>query len=97
VSEPARAAVPSGPALDAALRRLPRADAKRLRRDLASAADPRVYEEIADHVLASAALLDDPAFARAMDEVRRHPPDWSGPARSIDEWRALVHDTGTAR
>jgi hypothetical protein len=92
------AAASSGwPVLTAALDRLPTADAGRLRRVLEKTTDPRLYREIANHVLASARLLDDPGFRTAMDDVRQNPPDWSGPERSLDEWRALIHDVGRSR
>lgn len=95
MGEPARVA-PIWPALAAALTRLPRADAEQLRRELESTTDPRLFREIADHVLASARLLDDPAFLHAMDEAERNPPDWSTPERSLDEWRALIDNAGPA-
>ena len=58
--------------------------------------DSRPVDEAARHVLAVAALVRNPAYLRAVEDVYDSPPDWTSPGLDIEEWQRRLRDARPA-
>lgn len=58
--------------------------------------DSRPVDEAARHVLAVAALVRNPAYLRAVEDVYENPPDWTAPGLDVDEWRRRLQEARPA-
>lgn len=89
--------------LTAALATLPHGLAKQLEAHLLHAVDEfrrtgdsQPVDEAARHVMAVAALVRNPAYIRAVEDVYENPPDWSAPGLDIEEWQRELWESPPA-